>query len=854
MAEAVGTAILTAINAGGAATATVFGSVTVASVVGYVATTALSGAVMRHLAPDIGSITGNQGRLISGPSSVASQQYVYGQIRKGGTIVFMDSSGQSNKYLHTVIALAGHECEEIGDIYVNDEIVTLDADGYVTGDTWKSKIRVLKHDGTQTSATDNFTNAATNLADTLIADTSADISFVGQGIAYLYTVLERDGDVFAGGVPQITAVMKGRKVYDPRTTSTAYSNNAALCIRDYITADFGWGDGDVDDTYFVTAANDCDDDITLAAGGTQKRYTIDGIVDASQTRGDIVSDMMTACSGELFRGSGKWKLKVGVFTASVASLDLDDLRGGINLQTRTGIADGFNAISGKFVFGGKQSDGGGDWIETEYTAIQSQTFVDQDGGQENTLDFALPFTTDPTRAERLAKLTLYRSREQMTLTAEFGLGAASLEVGDTVDLTVSKYGWTAKLFEVVEWRLLVSETEGVRVALTLRETSADAYDWNAEETAFAANDTTLPDFTTVPAVGVALSDEARILSEKLLNVLLIDVSATPSDLVDYVEVEYKLTSDSTFTRLSFGELGLFELIDASRAEYDVRARAVNVFGVKGEYTTVSGFQVSATDGPPADVTGFGFEVIDNSLILRWTPVADLDLSYYAIRHSVETSGASWSGATTAEAKIARPGVSHTLPLRAGTYHIRSYDKGGIPSQNYTSVVVGSEYLPTYATTTTQSDAPAFSGTKTGVSVSSSALRLTAPVSANDSGTYEFSNYIDTTSARMVWARVKATVARVDDGTGTFDELAGDLDSLEGLFDDLGGGRQVADQNVTFEIATTTDDPSGSPTWSDWLPFRAGNFYGRAFKFRVTLTTEADDITPNITALDAVVEY
>ena len=107
---------------------------------------------------------------------------------------------------------------------------------------------------------------------------------------------------------------------------------------------------------------------------------------------------------------------------------------------------------------------------------------------------------------------------------------------------------------------------------------------------------------------------------------------------------------------------------------------------------------------------------------------------------------------------------------------------------------------------------------------------------------------------MVWARVKATVARLDDGTGTFDELAGDLDSLEGLFDDLGGGRQVADQNVTFDIATTTDDPSGSPTWSDWLPFRAGNFYGRAFKFRVTLTTEADDITPNITALDAVVEY
>ena len=182
MAEAVGAAIVTAVGGAGAAAAV---GATTTTIIGYVALTAASAIALRALAPDPGQITSNTGRLVSGPSSVAPQQYVYGQIRKGGTVVFMDSSGAENEYLHTVIALAGHECEEIGDIYINDKVVSLDANGYVTGDKWRSKIRVLKHDGSQTLPSDNFTNAPTNLASTLIADTQAGPTFVGVGITYI---------------------------------------------------------------------------------------------------------------------------------------------------------------------------------------------------------------------------------------------------------------------------------------------------------------------------------------------------------------------------------------------------------------------------------------------------------------------------------------------------------------------------------------------------------------------------------------------------------------------------------------------------------------------------------------------
>ena len=82
--------------------------------------------------------------MVNARDATAPVDFVYGQIRKGGTVSYYESTGEKNKFLHQIIVLAGHEVEQIGDIYVNDEIVTLDDDGFVTGDTWDSKIRIQK--------------------------------------------------------------------------------------------------------------------------------------------------------------------------------------------------------------------------------------------------------------------------------------------------------------------------------------------------------------------------------------------------------------------------------------------------------------------------------------------------------------------------------------------------------------------------------------------------------------------------------------------------------------------------------------------------------------------------------------
>ena len=62
-----------------------------------------------------------------------------------------------------------------------------------------------------------------------------------------------------------------------------------------------------------------------------------------------------------------------------------------------------------------------------------------------------------------------------------------------------------------------------------------------------------------------------------------------------------------------------------------------------------------------------------------------------------------------------------------------------------------------------------------------------------------------------------------------------------------------DVEVQLQIATTNDDPSGSPTFSDFQNFRIGNYFGRAFKFRLLVTS--GDVTHQvyITSLSATLE-
>ena len=812
--------------------------------VGYFATTVVTSWAMSALTPRPSAGSDLRGTLINTREADAPHDYVYGTVRKGGVITYVEATGANNKFLHIILTLAGHEVEAIDDVYIDDQVATINGGGFVTSQSWASKIRIVKYTGSQTTAP------------ALLLSESGQINsnFIGNGIAYLYIRLEYDTDVFPNGIPLFTAVVRGKKVYDPRTATTAFSANAALCVRDYITSSQGLGDPSVNDTTFTASANVCDENVTLSGGGTEKRYTMNGVMTADMTPGDVLQKMMTACAGTTFWGQGEWQLKVGYYTAPVKTLTLDDLRGPISLQTRISMGSIFNSVTGTF------NDASQAYVVVDYPKRTSATFLAEDNGIDSPIDLALPFTTSAATAQRIAKMTLFRGREQMVLSADFGLAAFSIQVGDIVAITIDRYGWSAKEFEVVGWSFFADGEAGdLRVKLELRETSEAAFDWAAEESAILANNTNLPSSYITQTVGLSLVYENRVYREKITTVIRITATVTDELFVDRVEVEGKLSSDpvSAFVPLGSGPLGIYEWIDLNSGFYDIRARSISQLGVKSAWNTVSNFQVAGISVEPDDVANLSVNLNGGTINLDWDALGSLDLSYYLVRHALEESGATFGSATTAVPKVSRPATSVAVPTRPGTYMIKAYDKTGNASSNYTSIVVPSAALETFTNNLTDVESPTFPGTKTGCSVTSSSLRITTTSPAPTSATYEFTGYIDTGAVRRVRSRVDINLVRLDSNSTNWDTMFPSnvlWDSWPGFWDDWSGSSGIADVDVVSYISVTEQDPAGTPTWSAWQRFKAGDFYGRAFKFKVELISTTAGVTPSITGLTARVQY
>lgn len=593
-----------------------FGATATAIFITQVVISAVTSWALQALAPKPTSGVGTQGLLTNARNPAAPHEYVYGEVRKGGVVTYIESTGENNKFLHQIIVLAGHAVEEIGDIFINDEVVTFSGD-LVTSAPWNSKIRIQKFDGTQTTAP----------ASLLAESNQINANFIGRGLAYLYVRLEYDQDVFANGIPLFTAKVKGKKVFDPRTSTTAYSANAALCIRDYLVTDYGMADvGSTNDIVFSAAANVCDENVGKVGGGTEKRYEMNGVISASLAPGDILQSMMTSCAGTLFWGQGKWQLRPGYYTAPTKTLTLDDLRGPISLSTRTSRRDNFNIVRGKF------NDAAQRYITSDYPELRSAAFIAEDNGLENALDLEFPLTTSAAMAQRLAKLTLFRGREQMSFSADFSMAAFDVQVGDIIALTNPRYGFNEKEFEVLGWRFVADGDAGdLRVNLSLRETSEAAFDWNAEESAIISNNTNLPSaFTGLDVTNLTVSGGGRTQSDgTFVNAAILSWTAAPSAFVDHYQIEYRPVTDSNFASTTTVETSVevAPVIDA--IEYTFRVRAVSVTGVRGPFTsatfTVGGDVIAP--GLPTAISATGhFEYIS----IKWTNPSNVDLNFVEV--------------------------------------------------------------------------------------------------------------------------------------------------------------------------------------------------------------------------------
>jgi hypothetical protein len=437
--------------------------------------------------------------------------------------------------------------------------------------------------------------------------------------------------------------------------------------------------------------------------------------------------------------------------------------------------------------------------------------------------------------------------------------AFQLQVGDNIKINNTRFGWTDKEFEVTSWTFGLVDEGDLQVQMILREISESVFDDISDGVVYERDNTSLLSPFSVPALGINATAVAQVLAEKLVNTLNINTTSSQSERIDLVEVQLKLSTSATYVSVGTGELGLFSSIDLERGEYDIRARAINTFGVKGEWEYLTNFTVDALSAPPSDVTNFQKQLSGGTIFFNWDAVPDLDLSYYVIRHNPNSSGAAWSTSNTVVEKVARPATTSSLPARSGTFLIRAYDKGGNPSDSPTLLVVQPSELPPLGASQEQVENPTFSGSKTNVSLDTTPtpdeLILTDLSASSPSGTYEFSNYIDTLSSRTARVTGSVTFNRHAPTAGTWDTIPQNWDTWPGDWDQWDSEQaNFADHNVIVYVAATPDDPGGSPTWGSWELANGSELVGRAFKFKAELTSNNTNVSPSVETLKATVEY
>ena len=804
-----------------------------------------------------------RGILLNKQSNDANIPVIYGERLVGGTRVFMETSGTDNTYLYMAIVMSEGEINSIEEVRVDDKVVTFASSlsdgtevevGSGDGNFYKdseSLIRIQPFFGTDSQS-------ASSLLSTL---SSWGSNHRLRGICYLALRFKWNQDAFTG-IPKVQAKIKGKKVVTLASNlseqTASFSTNPAFCILDYLRNErYGKGiaTSEIDLQSFYDASQVCVTQVTPYSSASDINiFDTNTVLDTSQKIIDNVRELLKGCRGYLPYTSGKYKLIIETTGSASITLTEDDMIGGYNLSIPTK-----NERYNRVIVGFVNPDRNFQVDEVQFPPIddsglasadQHSTMKTADGGFLLEGRFTFKTLTSPYQAEEMAEVILRRSREAITLGLNVSFDAYDLAIGDIVNITHSSLGFSAKEFRVMG----LTFNEDFTIGLSLVEYQASHYTWASKSQVSSTPSTNLPNpFTIQPPASVTLSDQLIEYNDGTVIVALdVSIGASPDSFIDFYQVEYKLSTDSNFIIYAQGS-GLnhrvLNVIDQST--YDVRVKAVNTLGVSSSYVSAQRTIVGAI-APPSDVENFTCNVSGADAHLSYDAVSDLDLAFYQIRFSEKTDGtAEWLNSVNLVSKVSRPATSITVPARVGTYLIKAVDKLGNFSSNATAVISNVVSTDNFNNITTVNEHPAFSGTKTNVSLSDSSITLNSSelfdsasglFDANatrffDSGvanadflaegTYDFASVVDIGAKHT--ARITASITQsARNPDDLFDNRSGNFDDGKSNFD----GDTPANCDAHLEIATSDDNS----TFTSFQTFVIGNYTARYFKFRLVLTS------------------
>lgn len=490
-------------------------------------------------------------------------------------------------------------------------------------------------------------------------------------------------------------------IYTLDTDSFTYSNNPALCIRDYLTNEHG---ADIPEKYldnasFDAAATYCSAYVSTTSGGSsQSRYTCDGALFTDVTIKNNLDMMLSSCRGVLVFRAGKYYLIIDKPEASTFDLSEDHIVGNWTIapasrQTR------MNRVRANFIDPDRQWEAG--VAIKDYASGRDL----EDNGLILQRDIDLPFTTDFYTAKHIAHIEMKQSRQGII--AEFDAHASAVNIApmDVGTITHATPGWTSKKFRVISTDMREDET--VRIAcIEYEETSYDLETLDAKD---ASPNTNLPDaYSASPVSALEAYSSTEYLVKDTLKSLVSRIFVTWSLPNDAFTTSYELVyfivsgTDRSGTLPSFletdastlvGDYGRLFINDRNAvsqfidgavdgAKYHIMVRTKNTWGVTSNWAQID-HKVIGKTGVPSDVTVFTISIDDDRQVATWDLVPDIDVIKYEIR-----KGSIWGTATHIGYSDSNRLVLPQTDTGTQTYLIKAIDVLDQESTNALSAALG----------------------------------------------------------------------------------------------------------------------------------------------------------------------
>ncbi len=271
-------------------------------------------------------------------ASVGYRRKGVGKLRGGGHLVFQSVkqgttmfSGKSGNNLTMVVAVADGPINRFTNYYIDGAEVTVNGSLQVTTTKYSGKAAFQFKTGTDSQTV--FSNLLTDFS------SEVDSTWRGLGTAMILARFLCDNNTFnmipKGVHTEISAVGEFAKLYDPRTDTTVYSANAALVIRDQLTASVlenghAIPEEFIDDdhaTYgFEAAADISDETVDGPEATTRAQWELHGWNNYGEAPSAFLTRAMDACDARLvLTSNGKIGIAMGGWIEPTITLTKDHI-------------------------------------------------------------------------------------------------------------------------------------------------------------------------------------------------------------------------------------------------------------------------------------------------------------------------------------------------------------------------------------------------------------------------------------------------------------------------------------------------------------------------------------------------